>query len=393
MKIALVHDYLNQMGGAEKIVLLLMELYPEAPIFTSLFEPDRVHPAFSRADVRTSFLQRLPFVRNRFRWYLPLFPLAFEYFDLRGYDVVLSTTTAWTKGALTAPETCHVAYVNTPMRFGWRTSDYLEAEQIPGWLRPALHALMHGMRVWDYACQARVDRLIGNSQNVAHRIWKFYRRECAVIPPPVSTARFRLGEGPGDGFVVVSRLRAYKRIDVVIEAFNRLGLPLTIVGEGPDRAALQASARPNVRFVGRLDQEALDRELNRCRALVVPAEEDFGITPLEASACGRPVVAYSRGGALETVIPANGYPPHVANAAELTERLGAPTGIFFHEQTPEALVAAVQALDRHTFDPARLRSHAETFDDHVFKSRIKSFVESAFREHQDRFCTLRFEKM
>jgi glycosyltransferase involved in cell wall biosynthesis len=390
VKVAIVHDYLNQMGGAERVVLQFMELFPEAPIFTSLFEPDRVDPRFSRADVRTSFIQRIPFVRNHFRRYLPLYPLAFEQFDLRGFDLVLSCTTAWTKGVLTDPETCHVCYVNTPMRFAWRPFDYLEVGDVPLVLRPLFHLVMHHLRTWDLSCEARVDEFIANSANVAHRIAKFYRRDSAIIHPPVATARFEMAAGPGEGYVVVSRLKSYKRIDTVIEAVNRRRARLTIIGDGSDRGRLEKLAGPTVRFAGRVSDAEVARTIREARALILATEEDFGIAPLEANACGRPVIAYSRGGALETVVPANGYPPWLAVTGEAPGRQ--PTGVFFHEQTADALHAALQALESTAFDPRALRTHAESFDDAVFRRNVARFIEESWVRHCERFRTLRLDE-
>lgn len=388
MKVALVHDYLNQMGGAEHCVLQFMQLFPDAPIYTSLFDPDRVDPRFARADVRTSFLQKLPFARRHFRAYLPLFPLAFESFDLRGYDLVLSCTTAWTQGILTDPETCHVAYVNTPMRFGWRPADYLEAGDIPAIARPAFHILMHHFRNWDLAAARRTDHLIANSQNVARRIAKFYGRGSTVIHPPVSVAKFALAQGPGEGYVVVSRLKSYKRIDLVIQAANQKRAPLTIIGEGPDRARLTRLSGPTIRFVGRVSEAELARLVGAARALIVATEEDFGIAPLEANAAGRPVVALSRGGATETVIPANGYPEWLSTTPQWRTDHPHPTGVFFHEQTPEALAAALTDLETRTFEPASLRAHALTFDDAQFRRHIAEEVEKALSRHHARYRTL-----
>lgn len=388
MKVALVHDYLNQMGGAEHCVLQFLELFPDAPIFTSLFEPDRVDPRFRKADVRTSFMQHLPGVRNHFRRYLPLFPLAFESFDLRGYDLVLSCTTAWTKAIVTDPETCHIAYVNTPARFAWRPHDYLESGDVPRLLHPLYNLVMHHFRNWDVAATRRTDYLIANSQNVARRILKFYGRGSAVVHPPVSVTRFALAEGPGDGYVVVSRLKSYKRIDLVVHAANRKQAKLTVIGEGPDRARLERLAGPTVRFTGRLSAADLARHVAQARALIVATEEDFGIAPLEANAAGRPVVAFARGGATETVIPANGYPSWLEATPEWTAANPHPTGVFFHEQTPEALAAALTDLESRTFDPAALRAHALTFDDAEYRRKIAACVDEALRRHHARYRTL-----
>jgi len=388
VKVALVHDYLNQMGGAERCVLQFLELFPDAPLYTSLFDPRRVDPRFAKADVRTSFMQKLPFARDHYRAFLPLFPLAFESFDLRGYDLVLSCTTAWTRGILTDPETCHVAYVNTPMRFGWRPADYLESGDVPRLLRPAFHLLMHHFRNWDLACQARTDHFIANSQNVARRISKFYRRGSTVIHPPVSVGRFALATGRGEGYVAVSRLKSYKRLDMVVEAANRRRAPLTVIGDGPDRERLARMAGPTVRLLGRVPEAVLSEAIRGARALIVATEEDFGIAPLEANACGRPVIAFSRGGVLETVIPANGYPPWLSVDPGWNAAHPAPTGVFFHEQTVDALCRAMEDLEAHTFDPEKVRAHAAGFDDAVFRDKIARFVEDALDQHRRRYRTL-----
>jgi glycosyltransferase involved in cell wall biosynthesis len=298
--------------------------------------------------------------RNRiFRLALPFYPAAFEQFDLSGYDLVLSNSTGFAKGVITGPETCHICYCHTPLRVAWRYHEYAAHAGFGRITRRVLPWMMHYLRLWDYASAQRVDHFLANSRNVERRIRKFYGRDATVLYPPVDTRRFSLsGQPPGDYLLVVSRLLGYKRVDLAVEACNRLGLPLKVVGAGPDAARLQAMAGPTVELLGRRSDDEIAALMANCRALLFPGEEDFGITPLEAMASGRPVIAFRAGGALETVIENE-------------------TGLFFDVPTPDALVAALERLNALTFSPQRLRAHAETFDVQVFQTRLKALVEKA----------------
>jgi glycosyltransferase involved in cell wall biosynthesis len=355
MKIALVHDYLNQMGGAERVLLALHDLYPDAPIFTSIYIPERVDPAFRRCDIRSSFMQQLPFISKYHQPYLMLYPLAFERLDLREYDLILSSSSAFAKSALTLPGTVHICYCHTPMRWAWSYQDYIACEKLPSPARAVLPFFIRRLRQWDQATARRVDYFIANSPVVAQRIAAYYQQDAAVIPPPVDTARFYLSPVQEDYFLVVSRLVPYKRIDIAIEACNQLRLPLKIIGAGRDRPRLERLAGPTIEFLGWLPDEQVQEYLARCRALIHPGAEDFGLTPLEAQASGRPVIAYGAGGALTSVIDG-------------------VTGLFFHERTPRALAQALAGFRPDHFDPLAARRHAEAFDITRFQQRIAAFI-------------------
>jgi glycosyltransferase involved in cell wall biosynthesis len=361
MKVALAHDYLNQYGGAERVLEQLHDLYPDAPIFTSMYDP-RVMPAAYRAwDIRTSFMQRLPFVTTRHQAYLMVYPIAFESFDLSGYDVVISNSSAFCKGVVTGPNTLHISYCLTPMRWVWRYRDYVDRERLGGVARAMLPPLIHYLRVWDAMASSRVDRYIAISSAVAARIRKYYRRDSEIIYPPVDTAQFPAPGPSGDYYMTVGRLTPYQRKDLIVEAFRELGRPVKIVGDGRDRARLQARASPNVEFLGRVDDETLRDLYANCCGYLFPGEEDFGIAPVEAQAAGKPVIAYAAGGALDTVIDGE-------------------TGVHFTTQTPAALAAAVRRFETLTFDPERIRQNAARFSSQVFRARFSSFVERAYHE-------------
>ena len=371
MRIALVHDYLNQYGGAERVLEELHELYPSAPIFTSMFDPKAMPAVYRQMDIRTSFMQRLPGVMRHHQPYLPLYPLAFESFDFGDFDVVLSNSSAFCKGVVTDPRTLHVCYCLTPMRWVWDYRGYVQRENLGRLPRLGLPPLISNLRTWDVASANRVDEFIAISRTVAARIRKYYRRESVVIYPPVRTALFeataQVGtrNPTGDYYLVVSRLIPYKRIDLAVEAFNRLGLPLKIVGDGRDRAALQARAKSNVQFLGRVEEDALRDLYLGCRGFIFPGEEDFGISPVEAQAAGRPVVAYAAGGALDTLVDG-------------------VSGVFFDEPTAESLAAAVRRLEGLSLDPAAARASAKRFDSAVFRAELDAFVRGAFQQHQER---------
>lgn len=357
MRVALVHDYLNQMGGGEKTLLALTKIFPGAPIYTSIYEPSRVDKAFQSLDIRTSFMQRLPFVKRHHQPFLPLYPFAIESFDLRGYDLIVSDSSAFAKGIITRPETMHVCYCHTPMRWAWNFEDYIERERIGGLGRFALAPFINWLRLWDYASAARVDAFIANSPVVAARIAKYYRRESVIIPPPVDVSDFAVSPRREDYFLIVSRLVPYKRIDLAVRAFTKLGLPLRIVGSGRDERSLRALAGPTVKFLGRLSDQQVREQLAGCRAFIFPGEEDFGITPVEAQACGKPVIAYGAGGALSSVVEG-------------------VTGLFFREQTPEALAQVVAGFRDEMFNPLAIRHHAEQFDSSRFADRLTRFIAS-----------------
>lgn len=364
MRVALVHDYLNQYGGAERVLEEMHALYPEAPIYTSIYDRARMPPEYRRMDIRTSFMQRLPGVMRHHQSYLGLYPLAFESFDLDGCDVVLSNSSAFCKGVLTGPTTLHVCYCLTPMRWVWDYRSYVERERLGRLPRWGLPPVISALRVWDVASSQRVDEFVGISRAVAARIRKYYRREAAVIYPPVRTELFDKRETPGNYYLVVSRLIPYKRIDLAVEAFSRLGIPLKIVGDGRGRAALESRAGPNVQFVGKVAEQELAQLYLGCRAFVFPGEEDFGIAPVEAQAAGRPVIAFAAGGALDTVVDGE-------------------TGVLFAEQTTNALADAVRRLESLPLQPDRIRANARRFDRLVFRETLQAFVREAYARHRE----------
>lgn len=359
MKVALVHDYLNQMGGAERVVLALHELFPEAPVYTSIYDPRRVDPAFQKIDIHTSFMQKFPFVMKHHQPYLPFYPFAMENLDLRGYDLVLSSSSAFGKGIIVRPETLHICYCHTPMRWCWNYREYVEREQLGGLARRMLPFFITWLRVWDQTSAQRVDHFIANSPVVAERIQKYYRRDSVVIPPPVEAGRFLFDPAaqPGEYFLSLGRLAPYKRVDLAIEACNRLQLPLVVIGGGRDEKRLRAMAGPTIRFLGRLSDAEVLQYIAHCRAFIFPGEEDFGITPLEVQASGRPVIAYGAGGALASVVEG-------------------VTGTFFKEQTVESLAAVLATFDPGRYNPQAIRNHALDFDKPLFQRRILQFIEA-----------------
>lgn len=359
MRVALVHDWLNQMGGAERTLLAMARVFPGAPTYTSIYAPARLDKAFRALDIRTSFMQRLPFVISHHQPYLPLYPLAMESFDLSDYDVVVSSSSAFAKGVITRPETLHICYCHTPMRYAWSFENYVAREKVGGLSKLALAPIMNWLRIWDSTSASRVDAYIANSPAVAARIAKYYRRESVIIPPPVDVRRFSVSTRREDYFLIVSRLIPYKRIDLAVRVFTRLGLPLRIVGGGRDEKSLRAMAGPTVKFMGRLSDEQVRDQLAGCRAFIFPGEEDFGIAPVEAQACGKPVIAFAGGGALSTVVDG-------------------VTGLYFHEQTEESLARAVTMFRDEQFDPFTIRRHAEQFDTSLFAERLRSFVMSRY---------------
>jgi glycosyltransferase involved in cell wall biosynthesis len=363
VRVALVHDYLNQYGGAERVLEVFHELYPNAPVYTSLYEPTAMPAHFRGWDIRTSFMQRIPLARAHHRHALLLYPLAFESFDLSSYDVVISNSSAWCKGVKTPPGTMHLSYCLTPMRFAWNLDAYVDRERLGRSARTILPTLMHGLRRWDVANSRRVDRFVGISRVVVERIRQCYGRDADLLMPPVDVESIPLSREVGDEYLVVSRLIPYKRIDLAIEACNRLGAPLCVVGDGRDRASLEALAGPSVRFAGFVaDQEARAYRAT-CRAFLFPGEEDFGIAPVEAMAAGRPVIAFAGGGALDTVVDGE-------------------TGALFSPQSADALAATLAAFDPTRFDPERIRAHALGFATSTFKKRFADLVDDAYRAHR-----------
>jgi len=356
MKVAIVHDYLNQAGGAERVVGTLHTMFPEAPIFTTILDRGSLWEVLRDADIRTSWMQKLPLLKRHFKAYLLFYPGAIERFDLREYDLVISSSSAFGKAAITRKDAVHICYCHTPMRFVWDYERYMEREQYGSPVRAVLVPVLRRFRKWDVKTAVRPDTYVANSTVVADRIRRFYGRESVIVPPPVAVQRFTPGNKVEDFYLIVSRLNPYKRVDLVVKAFNDLGHPLVIIGDGPDRVALERMAKPNIKFLGRLPDPEVADYYARCRALIFPGDEDFGIVPLEANAAGRPVIAYKAGGALDTVV--NGQ-----------------TGIFFQELTPESLSEAVLCAEKTTWNSAAIRKHAEDYAEPHFRERFMRVVE------------------
>lgn len=362
-KVALVQDWLTGMRGGEKVLEVLCELFPEADLFTLIHNPGSVSEVIERRRIFTSFINRLPGKRTRYRYYLPLFPTAIELFNFKEYDLILSTSHCVAKGVRTPPGTVHISYIHTPMRYVWDMyEEYFGPDKIGPLQRLLIPFFASYLRMWDVTSSHRVDHFIANSRHVARRIWRYYRREATVIHPPVDTETFRPGGEPGDYYLMITALVPYKRVDLAIRVFNRLGRRLIIIGSGPDKKRLQSLAEKNVEFLDWLPSQRIVKYAAGCRALIFPGEEDFGIVPLEVQSCGRPVVAYGRGGALETVIPYDGSNPREC------------TGVFFHEQTETALEAAIRQCESVSWDSRFIRRHAEKFGKSRFVREISEFI-------------------
>ncbi|MFA6235252.1 MAG: glycosyltransferase, partial [Bacteroidota bacterium] len=339
-RVALVHDWLTGMRGGEKCLEVLCELYPDAPIHTLVAFPEKVSEIIRGHTIHTSFLQHLPSVEKRYRHYLPLFPSAIERFDLRGFDLVLSSSHAVAKGVRVPSNALHISYVHTPMRYVWDMFDqYFNRDTVGSTQLALIRLVAKRIRRWDVRTAARVHHFIANSRYVAERIQRIYGRSATVIYPPVETSRFTVSSVDDGSYLVVSALVPYKRVDLAVIAANRAGIRLRIIGDGPERARLEAIAGPTIRFEGWLPDAEIERAYAQCHALLFPGEEDFGIVPVEAMASGKPVIAFGKGGALETVI----------------EGL---SGVHFPEQSPESLLEALTRFEHLRFDARDIRSHA-----------------------------------
>jgi glycosyltransferase involved in cell wall biosynthesis len=364
MKIALVHDHLAQDGGAENVLRAFCEIWPDAPVYVTVYNKDNAHPFFKTRDVRTSFLQRTPFGLRKYQWFFSLMPTAVESFDLSEFDVVLASSSSFAKGVITRPETMHVTYCHTPTRFLWSdTHSYVAELDANPLTKKVIQPFLSKVRMWDRLAAERTDHYLTNSDVVKHRIQKYYHRDSTVVYPPVSTADFPYNtDGAfGEYFLAGGRIVPYKRFDLLVEAFNKLGRPLKIFGDGPAMADLQRNAEDNIEFVGRVPDEELRQLYANCQAFLNPQEEDFGITMIEAMAAGRPVIAYNKGGAHEIVTAGK-------------------TGELLDYQSWEDFADAVLSFDPGAYDPAVIRERALTFDKEHFKKRIQEEVESRYIE-------------
>lgn len=366
-RVAIVHDFLLYPGGAEKVLASLLALYPDAPIYTLLYDPVGMAPMRAMLEgrvIRTSFLQRLPhWLRSRTKWLLPLLPTAPETFDLRDFDLVISSSSAWSKGVITRVSTVHVAYVHSPMRFVWDDHASYIVERTPWLLRIVVRWLLSYLRVWDFEAAQRPDVLLANSHATARRIAKFYRREAAVVYPPVVLPAAPAATAAHDGtrsFLVVSRLSEYKKVTLAVEVCTKLALPLTVIGTGRQEEMLRRMAGPTVRVLGWQSDAQVARHYAHARALLFPAEEDFGITMVEALGHGVPVIAYGRGGACEIVEPG-------------------VTGELFYAQTPEVLADGIRRFLEHegSYDTARMRARAAMFAAERFQTAVRDAAAAA----------------
>lgn len=386
MKIAIIHDWLTGMRGGEKCLEVFCRLYPEADLFTLLHIPGSVSSIIETRKIHTSFLQLLPFVEKKYRHFLPLMPLAIEKFDLTGYDLVLSSSHCVAKGVIPGKKTLHISYCYTPMRYIWDQYEQYFNRTASGILTStAMGLIAPGLRRWDVRSSKRVDEFVAISRHVQKRIKKYYHRESTVIYPPVdSTFYSPTGERGEDFYLIVSAFAPYKRLDLAVEAFNELGYPLVIIGEGQSAEYLRSIAGPNIQFRGWLSNEEIRTCYARCRAFVFCGEEDFGITPLEAQCMGKPVIGFAKGGLLETVIPDRQTWKSETGISE--EKTCHPTGVFFHQQTPDALITAIRHFEKveDRFESEVIRNHALAFDLNIFSDRIWEFIEDRYRlrKHQ-----------
>lgn len=357
LNVALVHDWLNQAGGAENVLEEMVSLFGGAPIYTSIFDRERMAARYSKWDIRTSFLQHMPDICRNHQRYLPLYPLAFGSFDLSDFDLVLSNKSGFCHGVRTRPGT-HVCYCLTPTRFLWQYDHYRERESISPILDRLLQPVLHRLRRWDLDAAQRVDHFVAISSEVQSRIRTIYGRESVVVHPPVDTSTFTPAPQPepGEYFLIVSRLVPYKRIDLAVDAFAHLPEEkLLVVGEGRDRKALEAAAAENVTFLGHQPRDRIVELMRGCKAFLFPGLEDFGIAPVEAMSTGRPVIAFGGGGALDTVIPEE-------------------TGLFFLDPSVESLLSTLKSFNPKHFDPASCRSRAEDFSESRFRKNLVNYL-------------------
>jgi len=369
-KVAIVHDYLNQMGGAERVVGVLHSMFPNAPIFTTIVDEKKLLPELKDALIHTTFMQRIPGILKHFKLYFWLYPFAVRTLDLREYNIILSSSSAFAKGIRKSKGSVHISYCHTPMRFAWDFDSYMEGMNVPKPIKKVAKWLTALLRIWDQRTSWRVDRMIANSSVVQERILQYYGLQVPVIFPPVDIKRFSISpEPPLDYFLVVSRLVSYKRIDLAIEACSRLNQKLIIIGDGPDRGRLESIAGKTVTFLGRRSDREVVQYMQGCKALIFPGLEDFGITPLEANACGRPVIAYSEGGALDTIITG-------------------VNGLFFKEQRVEEVMNALKRFELCEWDPEIIRNHAENFNESIFMERMFSTIQEVFGTNKDQLGTI-----
>jgi len=361
MKIAIVTDWLTNYGGAESVISAFCDLFPEAPVYTTIYEPKKMKELGKLKDVRTTYLQKIPVKKHQ--WLLSLMPTAVEMMDLDEFDLVLSSCHSVSKGVITKPHTLHISYCHTPMRYAWESWDFeTRLQKFPHFLHSSIRKQIKKIREWDFCAAQRVDKYIANSSYISGQIKKYYERESVVIYPPVHTERFMPVRRPTeDYYFSVGRLIPYKKFDLLVQTFNELGLPLKIAGTGPDLDKLRAMAKPNIEILDYVENQKLVDLYANCKAFLFPQIEDAGIVPLEAMACGRPVIALNRGGSLDTMIDGK-------------------TGVLFKEQSVESLKDAIVRFEKMKFDSHSIRKHAQQFDVEHFKKKIMNYVEKEWDE-------------
>lgn len=356
MRIAIVHDYFTQLGGAEKVAEEMYRMFPRASLFSTVAFEDRMPAGLKNVPVKTSWMRHMPLMRKYYRAYFLLYPFAVSSLNLSNYDLVLSSSSGYVKGVSASRDAMHICYCHTPMRWAWNFDGYSAREAMNPMMKAALESLTFLLRQWDLGASRQPDHFIANSKVVAERIHNAYGRTAEVIHPPIDVDRFYPAEDVDDYYILLSRMVSYKRLDLAIEACTRLGKKLIVIGTGPQREYLESIAGPTVTFAGRLRDSEVVRLAAHCRALLFPGEEDFGMAPLEVAAAGRPTIAFRAGGAKETVIEGQ-------------------TGLFFDQQTPESLMDAIERFEREEWSPSAIRAQAEGFSVPVFQDRMRRFLE------------------
>lgn len=372
MKVALIHDHLAQMGGAEKVLQVLVEMFPQAPIYTLLYDEKNIKKNFPQSIILPSIIQKLPGSIRHYKWYMPFMPMAIEFCDLRDYDLVISSASAFAKGVITAPDALHICYCHTPTRYLWSdTHQYINDLKYNKYFKKIISLILNYVRMWDRLAADRVDVFVANSRTVQKRIKKYYKREAEIIYPNIEEEKFYITEGKKDYFLTGCRLVPYKRNDLLIETFKKINLhsaqpqKLKIFGDGIDMARLRELAKgdKNIELLGRVSDEERNRLYSGCKAFINPQKEDFGITMVEAMASGRPVIALNQGGATETVLEGK-------------------TGIFFNEESPAAVETAIKNFANYVWQPQEIRAHALKFSKANFKNALNSLIEKEYKKQQ-----------